>query len=96
MKRVVAPLCVALAAGALALSVNAYAAAGKDMTKQQTKFAKCAHESKGLHREAHNAFMSKCLKGDMKAAAKIKAAAMKKQATMKKKMKKETPKPPVK
>lgn len=92
MKKILTPLCIALAAGAFALSVNANAATSKDtshhMTKQQAKFAKCAHESKGLHRKAHNEFMSKCLKGDMKAADKIKAKAMKKQ--------KSQPKPPVK
>lgn len=92
MKKILTPLCIALAAGAFALSVNANAATSNDtshhMTAQQSKFAQCAHESKGLKGNAHKEFMSKCLKGEMKAANKIKAEAMKKQ--------KSEPKPPVK
>ena len=30
---------------------------------QQSKFATCAHESKGLRGEEHQKFMSECLKG---------------------------------
>ena len=31
---------------------------------QQSKFAACAHESKGLRGEEHQKFMSECLKSD--------------------------------
>ncbi|MGH8127590.1 MAG: PsiF family protein [Gammaproteobacteria bacterium] len=90
MKKVFTPLCIAMAAGAFALSVNASAATSTDtsqpMTKQQSKFSKCAHESKGIKGDAHKKFMSACLKGEMKTADKIKAEAMK--------MQKSQPKPP--
>jgi psiF repeat len=39
------------------------AEADPDHATQQTRFAACAHESKGLKGEDHTAFMSDCLKG---------------------------------
>jgi len=76
MKRILTPVCIALAAGAFMATAQASSKEPHHMTKQQSKFATCAHESKGLKGEAHSEFMSKCLKGDKKAAAKIKARAM--------------------
>lgn len=52
-----------VAAAALAV-IPAHASEGdaKPAT-QQSKFATCAHESKGLRGEEHQAFMSECLHG---------------------------------
>jgi hypothetical protein len=36
---------------------------GEKQGTQQSKFAACAHESKGLRGEEHQKFMSDCLKG---------------------------------
>jgi hypothetical protein len=54
----------ACAAAAALTAVAALAAEGdaKHGT-QQSKFAACAHESKGLRGEEHQKFMSECLKG---------------------------------
>ena len=77
MKRILTPVCIAILAGAFMTAAQASPKGDHHMTKQQSKFAKCAHESKGLKRKAHNEFMSACLKGEDKAAAKIKSHAMK-------------------
>jgi hypothetical protein len=53
--------CVAAAALAL-LPAFADEGESKQLT-QQSKFATCAHESKGLRGEEHQKFMSECLKG---------------------------------
>ena len=54
----------ACAVGAALTAVAAFAAEGdaKHGT-QQSKFATCAHESKGLRGDEHQKFMSDCLKG---------------------------------
>ena len=76
MKKVIIPVTGLFLAGALSLSAHASAASAQHhMTPQQTKFASCAHQSKGLKRKAHNKFMHACLTGDKKEAARIKAAA---------------------
>ncbi len=55
---------------ALAVAAAVFAApavAGEGSTKpssQQSRFAACAHESKGLKGEEHHHFMSQCLKGN--------------------------------
>jgi hypothetical protein len=62
---------IACAAAAALLSLPALAndAEQKGVT-QQSKFATCAHESKGLKGDEHQKFMSDCLKGhDAEAAA---------------------------
>jgi psiF repeat len=42
----------------------ALAAAEEEAThSQQSRFSTCAHESKGLHGDDHQSFMSECLKG---------------------------------
>ena len=55
------------AACAAVAALTAFAAfADEPATKQgaqQSKFATCAHESKGLRGEEHQKFMSECLKG---------------------------------
>jgi len=55
-----AATCVA-AAALFALPAHANEAGEKQGT-QQSKFAACAHESKGLRGEEHQKFMSDCLK----------------------------------
>lgn len=52
----------ACAAATLMLALPARAAEGEKPT-QQSRFATCAHESKGLKGEEHQKFMSECLKG---------------------------------
>ena len=79
MKKTIIPMAAALSAGILLFAGQASAAGSHHhMTPQQARFAACAHKSKGLHRKAHNKFMHACLKGDMKAAERIKAAAAQK------------------
>ena len=55
------------AACAVAAALFALPAAAADTDHktgaQQSKFATCAHESKGLRGEEHQKFMSECLKG---------------------------------
>ena len=76
MKKVTMPMVGLFFAGALAFSIHASAASARHpMTKQQSRFATCAHKSKGLKRKAHTEFMRACLKGHQKEAARIKAAA---------------------
>ena len=53
--------CVAAAALAM-IPAHANDGDAKPAT-QQSKFATCAHESKGLRGEEHQKFMSDCLKG---------------------------------
>lgn len=77
MKRIFTPVCIALAAGAFMATAHAASKDPHHMTRQQSRFATCAHESKGLKGKTHSKFMSACLKGDDKAAAKIKAQALK-------------------
>jgi hypothetical protein len=46
------------------LALPAHAAeTGEKQGSQQSRFAACAHESKGLRGEEHQKFMSDCLKG---------------------------------
>jgi len=52
----------AAAAALIALPALANEGEAKPGT-QQSKFAACAHESKGLRGEEHQKFMSDCLKG---------------------------------
>lgn len=76
MKKVLMPMGALLFAGAFACAGHASAASSQHhMTSQQSRFAACAHKSKGLKGKAHTAFMRACLKGDEKEAARIKAAA---------------------
>ena len=55
------------AACAVAAALFAMPASANDTEhkqgSQQSKFATCAHESKGLRGEEHQKFMSECLKG---------------------------------
>jgi hypothetical protein len=52
------------AAAAVLFALPAYAAEpGEKPVSQQSRFATCAHESKGLRGEEHQKFMSDCLKG---------------------------------
>ncbi len=76
MKRILTPVCIALVAGTFMATAQAAPKAPRHMSRQQSRFATCAHESKGLKGKTHSKFMSACLKGDDKAAAKIKAHAM--------------------
>jgi len=51
--------------GAAALALWALPAGANELDKaesQQDRFAHCAHESKGLHREERQEFMQDCLK----------------------------------
>ena len=62
------------AATAVLIALPALAAESETKPgSQQSKFAACAHESKGLRGDEHQKFMSECLKGhgdpDKKAAA---------------------------
>jgi hypothetical protein len=52
----------AFAAAALVAAAQAPAAESEKST-QQSRFATCAHESKGLKGDEHQKFMSDCLKG---------------------------------
>ncbi|HET7396673.1 MAG TPA: PsiF family protein [Gammaproteobacteria bacterium] len=65
MKKFIAPAFIV--AGALAFGFTQQAAAAtpsaKPMSTQQSKFARCAHESKGKKGAEHKKFMSECLKG---------------------------------
>ena len=65
MKRFIAPALIAIAAMCFGFAQTAVAApkAAKPMTKQQSKFAACAHKSKGMKGAAHKKFMHDCLKG---------------------------------
>ena len=54
----------ACAAAAALITFPAFAVEGEAKHgTQQSKFATCAHESKGLRGEEHQKFMSECLKG---------------------------------
>jgi psiF repeat len=65
MKKFIAPAFIAAIALAFGLAQNATAATSgaKPMTAQQSKFATCAHKSKGMKGAAHKKFMHDCLKG---------------------------------
>ena len=66
MKKFIAPAFVFAAALTFGFAQSATAAAphaAKHMTKQQSKFAACAHKSKGMKGAAHKQFMHDCLKG---------------------------------
>ncbi len=68
---------VIAACAAAAALITLPALAAESETKpgsQQSKFAACAHESKGLRGEEHQKFMSECLKGQGDAEKKEKAA----------------------
>ena len=53
----------AAAAALFALPAHAAETGEKPQGSQQSRFATCAHESKGLRGEEHQKFMSDCLKG---------------------------------
>jgi Spy/CpxP family protein refolding chaperone len=55
-----------------AVALGAFAAEADKPPSQQTRFATCAHESKGLKGDAHQDFMSECLKGHEEEAAELK------------------------
>lgn len=64
----------AAAAALFALPAHAAEPVEKPVS-QQSRFATCAHESKGLRGEEHQKFMSDCLKGhDTEAAARKEGA----------------------
>ncbi|MDE2233922.1 MAG: phosphate starvation-inducible protein PsiF [Gammaproteobacteria bacterium] len=67
MKTLILPLCVALVAGALALTTGVHAQDIKTKSPQQQKFADCSHKSKGLKGEEHKKFMHECLGNDTRA-----------------------------
>lgn len=55
---------VVFAAAAAFAAVSSLANEGEHKpTSQQSRFATCAHESRGLKAEEHHHFMSDCLKG---------------------------------
>jgi hypothetical protein len=62
MKKIIIPAMLAAATFAFAQTASA-AAAAKPMSAQQSKFAACAHKSKGMKGAAHKKFMHDCLKG---------------------------------
>ena len=55
-----------------AAALGAFAAEADKPQSQQSRFATCAHESKGLKGDAHQDFMSECLKGHEEEAAELK------------------------
>ena len=65
MKKLIVPMCIAMAAAAFAFTQNAAAASteGKQLTPQQQRMAACSHESKGMKAAERKKFMSDCLKG---------------------------------
>ena len=66
--------CIAAACATAALFASAALAAAAEDTKaptQQSRFATCSHESKGLRGDDHQNFMSECLKGHETEAAEI-------------------------
>ncbi|MGZ5046303.1 MAG: PsiF family protein [Usitatibacter sp.] len=58
-----------------ALALGAYAAEGDKPQTQQSRFATCAHASKGLKGDAHQDFMSECLMGHEEEAEELKREA---------------------
>jgi len=48
---------------------------------QQSRFSTCAHESKGLHGDDHQNFMSECLKGHETEAEELKKESMEQRAS---------------
>ena len=64
-----------VAAAALAILPASAAEDDAKQGTQQSKFATCAHESKGLRGEEHQKFMSDCLKGHDRDAASRKESA---------------------
>jgi psiF repeat-containing protein len=48
---------------AFSLAASPVLAESDKAPSQQTRFASCAHESKGLKGDEHHQFMSECLKG---------------------------------
>jgi hypothetical protein len=63
MKHRFALIAAASAAALFAAPAARSSEAESHAATQQTRFAACAHESKGLRGEDHQAFMSDCLKG---------------------------------
>lgn len=57
-----------IAAALLAAPAARAAAESEARSSHQSRFAACAHESKGLRGDDHQAFMSDCLRGDSEAA----------------------------
>jgi hypothetical protein len=56
-------ICLIAAAAVASLAASPLPANEIDEPTQQSKFAACAHESKGLKGDEHQRFMSECLKG---------------------------------
>ena len=67
---------IACAVVSTAFAPRALASDGDAKPSQQSRFATCAHESKGLRGDDHQNFMSECLKGHG-----AEAEALKKEAT---------------
>ncbi len=63
MKTRVACFTVCIAVSAFLASPARAAAEADAKPTQQSRFSTCAHESKGLHGDDHQNFMSACLKG---------------------------------
>lgn len=65
MKKLVTPTLIVTVALAFGFTQNVVAAtsSAKPMTAQQSKFARCAHESKGKKGAEHRKFMHECLQG---------------------------------
>jgi len=57
------PLQLALCAAISAILASPALASDSEPETRQSRFATCAHESKGLRGEEHQHFMSECLKG---------------------------------
>jgi hypothetical protein len=66
---------IACAVVSSALALAAVAAEAEKAPSQQSRFATCAHESKGLKGDAHQDFMSECLKGREEEAQELKKEA---------------------
>ena len=67
---------IACAVVSTAFASPALASEGEARARsQQTRFATCAHESKGLRGDDHQNFMSECLKGHAEAASEIRREA---------------------
>jgi psiF repeat. len=76
MNNAVARFIACTAFAALALGASA-----AETASQQGRFAACAHESKGLKGDAHQDFMSECLKGHEEQAAELRKDAPQRAST---------------
>jgi hypothetical protein len=69
------PACACIAAMFAAAPAARAAAEPDSRSTQQSRFSACAHESKGLRGDDHQAFMSDCLKGNESEASEVKKEA---------------------